>query len=121
MTANIDGARAPLRKSRRRLEIGMPDNQLFERFVVGGVDRGSEFRFVTDVTDYIGFITALDDTHIKITTTDDYQPVLLQRNKIIAIEETSRRLSQLPHEQQASIREFSAVFNKIVAREIEQG
>lgn len=101
----------------KRYTIGMPDNQLFERFVVGGVDRNSEFRFVTDACDYVGFITALDDTHVKIAASDDIRAILLQRSKIVAIEETGRKLSELPYEQQVAIREYSAVFNRIVARE----
>jgi len=100
------------------LDLEMHDNQLFQRFIANRVSKEREFVFSTSSNDYTGFVTGLDSTHLQLTTTDGLRAVLLQRPNIDGIEETGRTLEELDPETQEKVREFSALFFRIVVREM---
>lgn len=94
------------------VNIGLNNDQIFQRYLVRRIHREVEFKIVeTDGTEHIGFITGFDEECIQISTTprnevEDPRAVLVFW-PIRRIEETGETIEHLAHEAKSRIRSYS--------------
>jgi hypothetical protein len=94
------------------IDVGLPDDQIMQRYLVRRIFREIEFRIKeSDGTETIGYITGFDAKCIQISTApvhdaDEPRSVLLFW-PVARIEETGRRLEDLEHEHRSKIRSYS--------------
>jgi hypothetical protein len=94
------------------IDVGLPDDQIMQRYLVRRIFREIEFRIKeSDGTETIGYITGFDTKCIQISTApvheaDEPRSVLLFW-PVARIEETGRRLEDLEHEHRSKIRSYS--------------
>jgi hypothetical protein len=94
------------------IDVGLPDDQIMQRYLVRRIFREIEFRIKeSDGTETIGYITGFDARCIQMSTApvheaDEPRSVLLFW-PVARIEETGRRLEDLEHEHRSKIRSYS--------------
>ncbi len=78
------------------IDIALPSGQCAQRFFVRRIYRYAEFVFhLMDGGERQGYVTAMDDQTIQISTSDEEQPkaVLIPWSAVVDIEETGTDLS----------------------------
>lgn len=94
------------------INIGLPDDQILQRYLVRRIFREIEFRVrEVDGTETVGYITGLDDKCLQMSTSpvhaaDEPRSVLIFW-PVSRIEETGRRLDDLEHDHRSKIRSYS--------------
>lgn len=92
-----------------KIDIALPADQGLQRFLVRRVFRDAEFTFhLHDSLVYHGYITAIDEEGIQISTAEENpRAVFLYHHAILAFEESPERITRFPLETQENIRKWS--------------
>lgn len=97
---------------RSEIDVGLPDDQIMQRYLVRRIFREVEFVVSqSDGTQTIGFITGFDKRCLQMSTSpdgigDEPHSVLIFW-PVTRIGETGRRLEDLDHEHRSKIRSYS--------------
>ncbi|ACH62153.1 hypothetical protein MYRNA_184 [Mycobacterium phage Myrna] len=94
------------------VNIGLRNDQIFQRYLVRRIFREVEFRIVeTDGTEHVGYITGFDDRCIQMSITPltdiDAPRAVLVFWPLRRIEETGGKVDDLPSDQRQAIRSYS--------------
>jgi hypothetical protein len=95
-----------------RIEIGLPRDQIMQKYLVRRIFREVEFRVTESTGDVVvGYITGFDDRCLQMSTSpahvgDEPRSVLIFW-PVSRIEETGRRVDDLDHEHRSKIRSYS--------------
>lgn len=100
------------------VSIGLPGDQIMQRYLVRRIFREAEFRFqLSDGSVREGFITGFDEDFMQVSTSDETpRALLLQRSAILEIGETGKRLADKPPMLQERIRQYSAALRNACER-----
>lgn len=96
-----------------RIEVGLDDDQIMQRYLARRIFREVEFRVVqNDGTDTVGYVTGFDRRCIQVSTSpahlaDEPRSVLIFWSAVSRIEETGKRIDDLEHEHRSRIRSYS--------------
>jgi hypothetical protein len=94
------------------VDVGLPRDQIMQRWLVRRIFREVEFRVKeSDGAETVGYITGFDDRCVQVSTApsfdgDEPRSVLIFW-PVARIEETGRRLEDLGHEDRSKIRSYS--------------
>ncbi len=79
--------------------VAQPDEQMFERNIAHMASERREVVVTLDtepVLEHVGFIAGLDEQWLELCISRSTDKVLLQRDAIVSVSGTRRRLSTLP-------------------------
>jgi hypothetical protein len=105
----------------KMVDLSLHGDQALQRYLLKRVQYGREFRFhFKSDTCMEGFVTALDEYWIQISTNNDRDPqaYLLSIDAIQNISETGKGLQDYSEFFQEKIREYSKALRQQCAREI---
>ena len=107
----------PLRTS-PAVSIGLPGDQIMQRYLVRRIFREAEFRFqLSDGSLREGFITGFDEDFMQVSTSDEPpRALLLKRTAIVEIGETGQRLADKAPALQERIRQYSSALRNACER-----
>lgn len=102
------------------VSIGLPGDQIMQRYLVRRIFREAEFRFqLSDGTAREGFITGIDDEFVQVSTSDEPPRALLLRRSVIGeISETGHRLADKAPALQERIRQYSSALRNACERSL---
>lgn len=101
----------------QEISIGLPGNQVMQRYLARRIYREIELRIVgSDGVAHVGFVTGFDETCIQMSTSpvapgDEPRGVLVFW-PLYSIEETGSRIDSLEAEHRISIRKFTSVLRE---------
>lgn len=102
------------------INVALEGDQVFQKYIAKKSATQRELCFEAMDRSYIGFVTGLDQTWVRLTETNTLEPVLVRVSNINSVSETGKAISDLEASQAERIRAFTGLFRKASENELDR-